>query len=362
MRFRRSIIGALSAVAIAATVVGAAAAATTHDDAGATAAINDAQGHLASASAALESAKAMISAPVPTVTVTATVTATATPSPAAVVAGCQPAFAGDPCGKIYYGASSDVDTLAQQVGGMPTVHRTYQSASSTVANFVDQANEDLTAGRLPLESTKVPNGDWAGVAAGTYDTWLHARIDALANVNGPVWLAFHHEPNGDGAPADWIAMQKHVRAVIDATPGADNVVLVGILNGWLFTSNHDPSVWNCQPVGQCPQIMGFDVYNPWTPTCGCAWKSAADALTAADVIRSWGYKNTLVAEFGTHEDPANPGRAAAWMQDFYNLGLQKGLLAESYFNSSSGGGYGPLDGERLDAFKQLLAESTTAHP
>lgn len=60
------------------------------------------------------------------------------------------------------------------------------------------------AGRLPIVSFKV--GDWAKAASGAVDSQAGAALDRLAGI-GPVVVAFHHEPSGDGAGADYAAMQ-----------------------------------------------------------------------------------------------------------------------------------------------------------
>jgi hypothetical protein len=205
----------------------------------------------------------------------------------------------------------------------------------------------------------VPNNDWAGVAAGSYDTWLLDRIKALATVNGPVWFCLHHEPSGDGAPADWIAMQQHARKLIDAN--STNIVLVGILNGWDFLqANAHPEVWN-MPVGTGVQIMGFDSYNPWSPTDGKPWKPADQVLSPGATIESWGYP-TLIAEYGVRTDPNNPGKAAQWMKDAQAYAVAHNFVAMSYFNSSvqSPDGTWALDGERLTAYSQIIKYPQTA--
>jgi hypothetical protein len=60
------------------------------------------------------------------------------------------------------------------------------------------------AGRLPIVSFKV--GDWAKAASGAVDSQAGAALDRLAGI-GSVVVAFHHEPSGDGTPADFAAMQ-----------------------------------------------------------------------------------------------------------------------------------------------------------
>ncbi|MGB2840706.1 MAG: hypothetical protein WBC76_12850 [Actinomycetes bacterium] len=276
---------------------------------------------------------------------------------------CVERFAGDPCaGSLYYGASvegGDPRPLESEVGTGLTLFRSYMQPSTPASKFASRASADVAAGRIPLISTKVP-GSWADVANGKQDPWLLDRIKALAAVQGPVWLVLHHEPRGDGDPADWVRMQQHTRTLIDQH--ADNIALVGILNGWDFLQkNGNPGAYN-HPVGTGVHVMGFDSYNPWSPTNGDAWKSPEKTLLPADTIQSWGYP-TLVGEYGVRTDPQQPGRAADWMKDVYTIALQKGFVGLSYFDSgaNSPDGTWDLTGERLDQFARNLKRTETAH-
>ena len=211
---------------------------------------------------------------------------------------------------MYYGASvegGDPRTLETELSQGLTLFRSYMQPSTSASRFASRASTDVAAGRIPLISTKVP-GSWGDVANGTYDAWLLDRIRALAAVDGPVWLTLHHEPRGDGDPADWVRMQQHARTLIDAH--STNIALVGILNGWDFLEkNGTPERWR-MPVGTGVHVMGFDSYNPWSPTNGVDWKPADQAFSPGVVIQGWGYP-TLVGEHGVRTDPDNPGRCSA---------------------------------------------------
>jgi hypothetical protein len=238
-----------------------------------------------------------------------------------------------------------------------SLYRAYMVASTPVTKFVTVANREVAKGEIPMISTKVP-GSWAQVAAGQQDVWLLERIRALAQVPGPVWLTLHHEPTGDGAPADWVAMQQHARKLIDAN--STNIALVGILNGWDFIgTNPHPEVWN-MPVGTGVDIMGFDSYNVWSPTNGKKWLPASTVLSPAVTIAAWGYP-TAVGEYGVRTDPNNPGRAAQWMTDAYAYAVDHHIAGMSYYNSSrnSPDGSWMLDSERLAPFIANLANSKT---
>ncbi len=249
-------------------------------------------------------------------------TPTQDPSPTPAPQGCQQRFPGDPCaGTMYYGASvegGDPRTLESQLGRGLTLYRSYMQPTTPASKFASRAAADVAAGRIPLISTKIP-GTWADFAAGKQDAWFVDRIKALAAVKGPVWLCLHHEPRNDGDPADWVKMQQHARTLIDAN--AKNIALVGILNGWDFLEkNGNPERWN-MPVGTGVDIMGFDSYNPWSPTNGIGRGSQLPtAMSPGVAIQAWGYP-TLVGESGVRTDAANPGRAAQWLKDEYDFAV-----------------------------------------
>jgi hypothetical protein len=299
--------------------------------------------------------------PKPTPTTTSP-TATPTPKPTSPSGGCTARFPGDPCaGRLYYGASvegGDPSSLESQTGTKLSLYRSYMQASTSASAMASRASADVANGRIPLISTKVP-GSWASVAAGDQDAWLLDRIRALATIKGPVWLALHHEPSGDGAASDWVAMQQHAHKLIKAN--STNIALVGILNGWDFKQkNGNPGAYN-MPVGTGVDVMGFDSYNGWSPSNGKAWQPVADVLAPGLTIQSWGYP-TLVGEYGVRTDPDNPGRAAQWLRDAYSYAAAHNFVGLSYFNSAqnSPDGSWALDSERLPAFRDSLRGAFTA--
>ncbi len=64
---------------------------------------------------------------------------------------------------------------------------------------------------------------------------------------------------------------------------------MGILNGWDFQMRGGIPEAYRMPVGTGVDIMGFDTYNPWSPTNGDPWKSVQDTLAPGLAIQAWGY-------------------------------------------------------------------------
>ncbi len=117
------------------------------------------------------------------------------------------------CGTLLgaaYGSNSDPVDWERQMGHRLGVHRTYFDGSE-VDEAVAQARADLAHQRIPWISFKLPHS-WGAMAAGEGDAWALDLSRQLARLPGPVWVAFHHEPEGDGNVEDWTAMQTRLGA------------------------------------------------------------------------------------------------------------------------------------------------------
>ncbi|TIC79130.1 hypothetical protein [Nocardioides sp. GY 10127] len=156
-----------------------------------------------------------------------------------------------------YGSNTDPSALEAQLGGQLGVRRTFWQASQ-VSSAVAVAKQDVAAGRIPWISFKLPYS-WSEMAAGKGDAWakdLVAKLDAL---DGPVWLAFHHEPETDGVMAQWTAMQERLAPIVHTS---DNVAFSVILTGWheVYLDEYDlDTIWPDVRV----DVAGFDIYDWW---------------------------------------------------------------------------------------------------
>jgi len=167
--------------------------------------------------------------------------------------GFAPRFPGDvPTGKIRIGIRSDTNTA--QAGLVRSFWRPDQVTSS-----VSYAKANHTAGQLPWLSYKLP-GTWAQAAAGNNDAWLKDIFTRLNDLGKPVWVAFHHEPEGDGVIDDWKAMQRRFAAAAKAYP---NIAYSIILTGWnqFYGSYPMSMMWPGDDAGI--NILGFDPYSWW---------------------------------------------------------------------------------------------------
>jgi len=129
------------------------------------------------------------------------------------------------------------------------------------------ATSEVAAGRMPVVSFKVPNNDWAGVAAGTYDAQLRDVTARLAALPGQVFVTLHHEPSGDGTPADYSAMLAHALPIL----GAPTNVLAGpIVNGFWWSNGNqgltdaEIAQWLPTNVLAVSEVVAADTYQGGT--------------------------------------------------------------------------------------------------
>lgn len=164
------------------------------------------------------------------------------------------------CGALLgaaYKSNTDPTRWEAELGRPLGVRRTYWAADQVRA-AVTVASDDITAHRIPWISFKVPYR-WADMAAGKGDDWVRDLATRLSRLDGPVWLAFHHEPEGDGEIAAWTSMQEHLAPIVRGL--APNVAYTAILTG-LHQVSGDPryrldSVWPDTTI----DVAGFDPYN-----------------------------------------------------------------------------------------------------
>jgi hypothetical protein len=241
------------------------------------------------------------------------------------------------CGALLgaaYNSNTDPTAWEAEMGGPLGVRRTYWSPTQ-VASAVNVAKTDLAAHRIPWISFKLPH-TWAEMAAGKGDVWARDLATRLAQLNGPVWVAFHHEPEGDGNIADWKAMQEHLAPIVRST--APNVAYTAILMGWYQISGDTRySLANVWPNTKI-DIAGFDPYN-WYGTMkstGVIDTRQVDMKTTYfDPISAWAASKGVawaVAETG-YTDSAHQVDPTWIQRTLTGLEADNGI-AMTYFNSS----------------------------
>jgi hypothetical protein len=255
--------------------------------------------------------------------------------------GCPYSKRGIPkCGVLLgaaYGSNTDPTAWERSMGHRLGVHRTYYGPDE-VALAVRTARDDVAHQRVPWISFKLPYS-WGEMAAGQGDAWARDLAQQLATVDGPVWLAFHHEPEGDTTDGDiteWTAMQQRLAPIVRST--AHNVAYTIILTGWnQFYGPKEYSLSSLWPQDTKVDLVGFDVYN--------RYGAEAYGRTVTERTRFKTRYFGKFEKFAQEHDMAwglaetgNTDRSAAvepkFVQHLYNGVRKHGGVAVTYFNST----------------------------
>lgn len=266
------------------------------------------------------------------------------------------------CG-VFFGAAiggnADPTAREEAFGNRLALRRTYFQ-SSNIAGAARTAKADLAADRLPWVSFKAPYG-WSEMASGKGDAWARDVAAALKGVDGPVWLAIHHEPETDGNLADWKRMQARLAPIIRS--GAPNVAYSIILTGWQQTFGTDPSfkldaMW---PGDGIIDILGFDAYNNYgVVKNGKTITKFTEMREYYSVFSAFAKKHDVawaVGETGYTDSAAakDPG----WLQRAYDDMERMGGIGLAYFDSSLNSiGSWPLSSAvKRSAFAEVLEDT-----
>jgi hypothetical protein len=254
-------------------------------------------------------------------------------APAKMTNGCTVSARGIPsCGAYVgaaYGGNADVNAWERRMHKKLGVHRTYWGGGSTTS-AIKTAKADAAHKRLPWLSFKAPYS-WAQMANGKGDAWAKALANKIKTVRGPVWVAVHHEPEGDGNIQQWKAMQKRLAPIMRAT--APNLGYSIILMG--YHEFHGEKKYAMSAIWPKTKIdvAGFDIYEKYGHQGSTKWKDFTRGYFLP--IQRWA-KRTGVA-WGLAEtaysDPAAK-RQPQRMRKVYNQMVKHGGKAFAYFNTN----------------------------
>lgn len=272
---------------------------------------------------------------------------------------------GVPTGAAYVGAAvgsnSDPTAFEKEMGQRLGVRRTYWRADQ-VTGAVNTAKTDLAAGRLPWMSFKFPYS-WSDMAKGKGDAWAKDVAVRLAALKGPVWVAFHHEPEDEGDPKPWVAAQRRVAPIVRQT--APNVAFTIILMGYHQVFG-DPkfsldAMW---PGDGLVDVIGFDVYYFYGTVKNGVMSTRKTDLTSAYFVKfrdfaqrkkiKWGLAETGYTDKAAVDDPT-------WLARTYNGLVANGGVAFSYFNTklNSTANWPLTTSPKKSAYSTLIKRSPT---
>ena len=257
-----------------------------------------------------------------------------------------------------YGSNSDPSSFEKEIGGKLGIRRTFYSPTQ-VNSAVNTAKSDIANKRIPWISFKLPHS-WKDMAAGKGDAWAKDLTKKLDGLDGPVWLTFHHEPEGDGPIKDWVAMQKHLSPIVKKN--SDNIAFAMILTGWHQTDGEAQySLENTWPGDGVVDIMGFDVYNYHETVKNGKVRGASPMDSYFEHFEAFAKKHNVewgIGETGINNEAAE--KDPEWMQRTYEQIVNRGGIAMSYFNThlNSSTTWQITDSVKTKQFGEVLNEST----
>jgi hypothetical protein len=202
-------------------------------------------------------------------------------------------------------------------------------------SWLGQTNRMMLFSVKPLrrDGTLIP---WAAIADAEPGTVLYREMeqlgDDLAAFGQPVYLIFHHEPEAAlnlnyGTSADYVRAWRKFVTVIRSRR-ATNVKYLWTLMEYSFQVplSDRRAAANWYPGDDVVDAIGADAYN-WYQCRGRdeGWKPLAKLI---EPLRLFGQAHPnaelWLPEYGTMEDPAVPGRKAAWFDEATALFAQPG--------------------------------------
>ena len=253
--------------------------------------------------------------------------------------GCTYSQRGLPsCGAYFggvVGGNSDPASLESEMGATLGVRRTYYQANGQ-SSAVETARRDLAQGRLPWISFKLPHS-WADMAAGKGDAWARDIAERMDRLPGPVWVAFHHEPENDDVSQiqQWKKLQERLGPIV--RQAADNVAFTVVVMGYhqLYGAQQlrFDAMWPQTKV----DVAGFDVYNFQGMPQGNGIRTEPVNLKEKyfEPFQAWSERTGTpwaIAETGYTDYTAD--QKPHWIRRTFRQLRRTDGLAFSYFNSA----------------------------
>jgi hypothetical protein len=215
----------------------------------------------------------------------------------------------------------------------------------------------VSTGRIPLIS-------WHGlnsreVLEGRHDRYIHRFAASLKRIRSPMFIRYGWEMDGTAnrrwvvSPADFVASWRYIHDRFE-----------GVRAVWVWAPN--ASAFEGERGGADAYYPGdayvdwiaADGFN-WSACKGAPWKGFADIFGA---FYRWGStrdKPLMVPASGTVEDPANPGRKAAWFDNAVQaMESMPRIKAFVYFHSDRDCPWWvDTSSSALNAFKRLAGKA-----
>jgi beta-mannanase len=217
---------------------------------------------------------------------------------------------------------------------------------------------DVSLDRIPI-ITFGNGANTTEIAQGRHDVYLRQLSEAVRELGKPIFLRYAHRmdlPSASswvGDPASYVAAWRHVHEIFSGLPVS-----------WVWTPTAaafagDQAAERFYPGDDYVDWIAADGYNSF----GCGgqreWRQLSEVFGA---FYAWGSargKPLMIAEAGSTEDPADPGRKATW---FDNAARQlatemPNVQALVYFDAKKTCDYRVTTSARsLEAFKRLAQD------
>ncbi|MFC8191466.1 hypothetical protein ACFUMH_07335 [Cellulomonas sp. NPDC057328] len=222
-------------------------------------------------------------------------------------------------------------------------------------------------GRVPMLSVLPRRGDgsvvrWSTIASGGVDERIRSHARQVKQLGPAVYLTLHHEPDiagsAWGTPAEYVAAWRHYLEVF-RDEGVTTVLWTWLPSaGALTKPNSDPTAKGFYPGDDVVDRVGSAIYN-WF---GCRegsttqWRPLERVASGLRTFAANHGKPVVLAEWGSVEDPQQPGRRAQWLRDaFAYFSTWTDLEVVSYFDTAGTCDWRLGSGGAADAYRELAA-------
>ncbi len=232
-----------------------------------------------------------------------------------------------PQGNTYQQA---IDQLEAKIGRDFTAVRRFLWWNSNLSNDT-VLNTAVREGAIPLVSIRPNDGGgqiaWADIANAPEGSALDNNMERLgrelASLDGPVWFAFHHEPEakinlGHGTAEDFKAAWRRVVSEIRGQ-GADNVEFVWVTTTYAFRVGANDRRYGPDwfPGTHWVDHFAADAYNWGNCRPNIDQIEPWEAITGPwlEFTSNYPNKGIIIAEFGTVEEAGDPNAKQEWLEN-----------------------------------------------
>ena len=204
---------------------------------------------------------------------------------------------------------------------------------------------------LPVISYKV-GGDVAGALNGAYNAVAEQAAAKLASYGKPTAVTFWHEPNTDLSPADHVAASKQILPFFKRESCGSGRSSTGSCSTTRWTRSEPSPLMRCSA---CGTTFGIDTYEGGSAANPGSRKPADRIYALRSYLSSRGYNHPIgVGEYNGFSAAtiAAAGEALLGTPDVW-FGILWNAAADVDW---------VLDGDRLAAFQQTLADGRAAEP